>query len=348
MNLNEASIRKAYVHFIGNKLLGQEVRHAKKKLAFDSDDANKIVSEFFLKPFWNTQEFFAFSHSSDLKYNLVYNLVAECFDDENAFKKNSAAIADFLHENSTHPKIKPGELFVALFDDCMYDERRTQVIGIFKSESKQAFLKLTDEDGQPVMEIEEGLFKDKTIEKACIIFNTEYQNGFKVCIIDNQSKSAEAQYWKDDFLKLTPCEDSYHQTQNYLKICKEFVANQLPKEFEVSKTEQIDLLKRSLDYFKEKESFDQEEFTEEVFGSSDVGSSFQKFKQEYVEQHEMAVEDSFDVSLPAVKQQAKTFKSVLKLDKNFHVYIHGDRKLIEKGVESDGRKYYKIYYSEEL
>jgi len=38
---------------------------------------------------------------------------------------------------------------------------------------------------------------------------------------------------------------------------------------------------------------------------------------------------------------------VLKLDKNFHIYIHGDRNLIEQGEEPDGRKFYKIYYEEE-
>jgi hypothetical protein len=38
---------------------------------------------------------------------------------------------------------------------------------------------------------------------------------------------------------------------------------------------------------------------------------------------------------------------VLKLDKNFHIYIHGGRDMIERGVDESGRKYYKIYYNEE-
>jgi hypothetical protein len=48
-----------------------------------------------------------------------------------------------------------------------------------------------------------------------------------------------------------------------------------------------------------------------------------------------------------VKKQARVFKSVLKLDKNFHIYIHGNRELIEQGVEKDGRKFYKIYFEKE-
>jgi hypothetical protein len=48
-----------------------------------------------------------------------------------------------------------------------------------------------------------------------------------------------------------------------------------------------------------------------------------------------------------VKRQARIFKSVLKLDKNFHIYIHGDRNKIEHGVDESGRKFYKIFYEQE-
>jgi hypothetical protein len=64
--------------------------------------------------------------------------------------------------------------------------------------------------------------------------------------------------------------------------------------------------------------------------------------------NEIELPDNFDISVQAVKKQVRVFKSVLKLDKNFHVYIHGDKSLIEKGVdEKTGKKYYKIYYDEE-
>jgi hypothetical protein len=35
------------------------------------------------------------------------------------------------------------------------------------------------------------------------------------------------------------------------------------------------------------------------------------------------------------------------LGENFDIYIHGNKEMIEKGVDDDGRKYYKIYYNEE-
>ncbi len=41
-------------------------------------------------------------------------------------------------------------------------------------------------------------------------------------------------------------------------------------------------------------------------------------------------------------------RSVLKLDKNFHIYIHGDRELIERGYDEEkGKSFYKVYFEEE-
>ena len=39
-------------------------------------------------------------------------------------------------------------------------------------------------------------------------------------------------------------------------------------------------------------------------------------------------------------------KSVIKLDKNFSLYIHANRQLIEQG-EDDKGTFYKIYYKEQ-
>ena len=48
-----------------------------------------------------------------------------------------------------------------------------------------------------------------------------------------------------------------------------------------------------------------------------------------------------------VKKQKKKFKSIIKLDKNFHIYIQGSNVTMEKGVDKDGRKFYKFYYQDE-
>ncbi len=76
--------------------------------------------------------------------------------------------------------------------------------------------------------------------------------------------------------------------------------------------------------------------------------SFRNFNKEYEEINGIEIDETFEVSQQAVKKQSRFFKSVLKLDKNFHVYIHGDKNLIEKGFDAKtGLHFYKIYFTEE-
>ena len=56
--------------------------------------------------------------------------------------------------------------------------------------------------------------------------------------------------------------------------------------------------------------------------------------------------DSFEISDSAIKKQQRSFKSVIKLDKNFHIYIHGDREKIQLCKDENG-KFYKIYFDKE-
>jgi hypothetical protein len=132
-----------------------------------------------------------------------------------------------------------------------------------------------------------------------------------------------------------------------MTLTKSFITDQIPNEYEVSKADQIDLLNRSVDYFKSHDTFNKEEFEQEVFQEEGVIESFRSFDEIYSDEKDIELASSFEISVQAVKKQARVFKSVLKLDKNFHIYIHGNKDLIEQGVEQDGRKYYKIYYEDE-
>ena len=57
--------------------------------------------------------------------------------------------------------------------------------------------------------------------------------------------------------------------------------------------------------------------------------------------------DAFEPSSEALNKQSKVFRSVIKLDRNFHIYVHGDSSKIMKGEDNVGRKYYILYYNEE-
>jgi hypothetical protein len=133
-----------------------------------------------------------------------------------------------------------------------------------------------------------------------------------------------------------------------LELTKTFITEQLPNDYAIPKADQIDLLNRSVQYFKENTAFDKEAFAQEVFQHEEVIRSFERFGDRFQEDHHVELQDNFEISAHAVKRQARIFKSVLKLDKNFHIYIHGDRTKIEQGVDESGRKFYKIYYEQEL
>jgi len=121
------------------------------------------------------------------------------------------------------------------------------------------------------------------------------------------------------------------------------------KAHNVEKADQIDMLNRSLDYFKENDTFVENDFKDNVVQFPEVIDAFDEFKSAYEEKKQMNFsEEAFAIDNQALKKEQKGFKSVLKLDKNFHVYIHGDRHLIEKGFdEGKQMNFYKIYYNEE-
>jgi hypothetical protein len=131
-----------------------------------------------------------------------------------------------------------------------------------------------------------------------------------------------------------------------MNLTRQFVGDQLDEEFSVSKADKIDLLNRSMDFFKSRDQFNQNEFEAEVLEDPTVIESFRKYERSFMSDQDIV--DNFEISAQAVKRQARVFKSVLKLDKNFHIYIHGNRDLIEKGFdEVRNRHYYKIYFDEE-
>ena len=341
-----STIDKVSVHSVGNKTNGGELRLSKSLLDTSDMAVRELLSKFFLSPFFDP-EFHSFTFTNDdFTLNPLFNFASEIFSEHDSFHKNSVNIVKHLYELSVHPQIKSGDLFVAYISDMVVDGELTNAIGIFKSENRQAFLKLDTKGDEFSIRQDDGINIEK-LDKGCLIFDTDKDSGYKVCSIDKSNKSAEAHFWKNIFLQIQACSDDYHQTKAFMTITKNFVTKQLTEEFEVSKTDQIDLLNRSVEYFKTHDSYNKEEFENEIFNNSDVIDSFRVFDEKFREENNLNISEEFDISNQAVKKQARIFKSVLKLDKNFHIYIHGNRELIEKGVDEKGRKFYKIFYDQE-
>lgn len=345
MNFSNASLKSISIHFVGNKSSDQGLILSKKPLVLQEELKVKI-KDYFLNRYLSVFDTHQFSHPSSLRYNEVYNVAGGIFSGENSFHLASVQLAQHLYKNSGHPKIKGGELYLCSFENCIFENETVDAVGIFKTETKTNFFEVSQEKSSFSIALKEGLDLNK-LDKGCLIFNTRQKEGFRVLMIDSQSRGEEAQYWRESFLGLSPVKNEFQQTNQFLSITKKFVTEQMVDEFDMTKPDQIDLLNRSVDYFKKHESFDKSHFEKEVLQDKGLIKSFHAYDAAFRQEHDIDLNDQFGISEQAVKKQARVFKSVLKLDKNFHIYIHGDKQLIEHGVEKDGRKFYKIYYKVE-
>jgi len=346
----DASLDIISVHHVGNPSHNEFYALSAAPLELKDEVIPNLLMQYFLKPFEKANEVYHLMHTSgDLNLNEIHHFATHVFDDKEKFHEASEQIAKHLYKVSNHPNIKPGELYVVYFKQVQIEGNPLDVIGIFKSENKETYLKVYPQDGGFGVDYEENAININKLDKGVLIFNIERENGYKVVVIDKNSSGAEAAvYWKDDFLQLKIRNDSFNRTSNTLGIYKNFVTQKLDDEFEMSKADKIELLNKSMKYFKEKDTFDIDEFAGEVIGNPKAIESFKTFKSQYEDEFETKIGDTFEISGNAVKKQARVYKSVLKLDKNFHIYIHGDNKLIEKGFDDDkAMNYYKVYFKEE-
>ncbi len=341
---DESELEKLYVHQVGNKNKNGSVFLSEQEIAFDEDLKAVLISYFF-----NSFKDLIFHQfmGDPLEENKIFQSVTNVFEEPDTLLQESKKIANHLFEQSFHPNIKTGELYVSIFRNCIVDDEIVDAIGIFKSETKQAFLKVYPKDGEMNIIHDKGISINK-IDKACLVFNTEKEAGYKVCIVDVSGKSKEAHYWKDDFLGLEQRVDDYYQTKNYIGICKGFVKDVFNGENGVEKADQIDMLNKSADYFKENQEFDIQDFENKVIENDEVIQAFQEYTQKVAADNELEIRDNFGISETAFKKSRAQFKSVLKLDRNFHIYIHGDRQKIVKGFDqSSGLNYYQVFFENE-
>lgn len=345
----EASMASLSVHRVGNKAQEEFYVLSDNTIQVNDELLNNLLRQYFLSPFEKVNEVYRFMHSSgNLDLNEMFHFATSIFDDKENFHEISGQITKYLYDVSSHPKIKSGELYVAYFYNVQIEGELHDAIGIFKSETKETYLKVYPEQGGFNIGYEQDGINIQKLDKGCLVLNTDKEDGYKVVIIDQTNRNTDAVYWKDDFLKVKIRNDNFNQTNNTLQVYKNFVTTKLDEDFEMSKADKIDLLNRSMEYFKKKETFDLEEFSEEVIGNEQAIESFKNFKSQYEQEFDSEIPDTFDISSPAVKKQARVFKSVLKLDKNFHIYIHGNKELIEKGFDDDkAMNYYKVYFKEE-
>jgi len=345
MNFTDTTISQFITHSVGNKLRTEGVKLSEEQTE-TSEATTKYLLNYFLTPFKNL-DFHSFNHNIDIEYNEIFSLCCKIFDAPKSFIKNSKHFAKHLYEHSLHPKIKSGELSIVFFENCLNEDEIVDAIGIFKTETKDVFLKINSKEQHFVFKHEQGININK-LEKGCLILNTEREKGFKVLVIDKVA-GEEAQYWKNEYLNLKSFHNDYTQTKAIVELTKSFVTNEIGKQMDLNKKDKADILNKSLEYFKTEKKFNEKEYIESVFDATpQVYKAFKEHRKDYSENNNIEIASSFNVSDSAVKKTAKKLKSVIKLDKNFDIYIHGGSEMIERGFDKgSGKNFYKIYFDNE-
>jgi hypothetical protein len=345
MRFEESELKALALHKVGNKSADEGVVLSSKLLEA-GDVIKPLLLQYFLSPF-RSEELYNFAHPSELDMNEVYHYASAIFENPGCLLEQSQNLAQHLYRQSTHPKIKNGEFYVAFFENCRINDETVNAIGLFKSESRETYLKIYPVSGSFEIGHDDGININK-LDKGCLIFNTGRDDGFAVAIVDTLNKGSEAQYWRDNFLQVTPRADNYHNTRTVMDLCKKFVTDKLPQDFEVSRADQADMLNRSMKFLKENESFEMEEFNEQVLSAPAIINSFSEYKNQFGKDYDLDIPENFQISESAVKSQSRFMKSVIKLDKNFHIYIHGEKQMVEKGYDEVKQlNYYKLFFKEE-
>ena len=338
-----STISEIILHYVGNKNDGEGVSYSNTKIEI-VDDLKKSITALIYHNF-DFNEYYEFYYIPQLKLNPLYNFISNIFNVNSDFVSQSKNCARHLYEQSTHPKIKGGEFYTVYFKDCILDGETLDAVGLFKSENKDTFLKVLQENGNFNLQSEKGI-NIKRLDKGCLIFNKNRETGYVIAVVDNSGKGVEARYWLEDFLHVRLRKNEYTNTQNFMTLAKNFVTQELPKEGKFSKTDQIDILNKSLDFFKDKDEFDIDDFTNEVMSEPETIEKFRQYKQRYEDETGISIDDNFPVSEAARKKQQRAFKRVIQLDKKIKIVIDGNTQNVEQGKDARG-KFYKVYYDEE-
>jgi len=349
INLKETQLKAVALHKIGSKV-HQEGFVAAESLYPLDDQLKVILRDFFIRSFKN-EELHKFVHPETLRENLVYSYCKAIFDaiGTGQLLEQSVNMLKHLYEVSVHPQILSGELYVAYFHGCELDGKEVDAIGIFKTETKDLFLRLVEDPKEIQLVAEQGI-NLKKLEKGCLIFNMYQEDGYSLLLINKNQE--DAQYWIEDFLQVVRIQDNSYHTEQFLEMTREFCEDIFAQEEE--KKEQLVFMNKSINYFTQNKEFDLDEFNEEVLTQPEYIEKFENYRQAYEAEQGLDSSGGFPISKYAVRQKKKEFKTILKLDTQIEIHLKNKdaeeaADYIEKGFdEMRGLSYYKIYFNEEL
>ena len=344
LNFYNAQIESISLHRVGNKSKNEAVFLSEHTFTLN-DEMSGLLKEYFFRPFREKEEnYYCFGHDVDLEFNTVFNAVSAIFKDPKKSHSMSKEITRHLFEQSNHPHIKSGEVFVAHFSDVVVDNQKTYCIGIFKSELKHDFLQFREKEQNLDIYIRQGINTNK-LDKGCLVFNLDQEDGYKVLSVD--SNRYDAKYWLEDFLGLLPLTDENFYTKNYLKFCQGFAKDVvLPAE---DKQQEVLFMNRAVNHFAKNDAFEETSFLNEVMENPELIPEFKHYKVEKGPKYSIEDVSNFDISNKAVSDTRKKIKNVISLDTNIQIkmdFINPEsaQKFVEKGWDEERQMYYYLVY----
>lgn len=347
INLFNAEISSISLHRVGNKSRNEAIFLSNEPYKLN-DEISPLIKNFFLKPFREKEEnYYQFAHDVDLDYNEIYAIVSTLFDSESKelhFHDRSMRIAQHLYEQSNHPHIKNGEVYVAYLKNVSIDNVVVDAIGIFKSEIKADFIEMDENGSHLEMILKQGISLDK-LDKGALIFNYKKDEGYKILSID--SNRYDSRYWLEHFLSVDAFEDENFLTKKYLKFAQDFAKEVVaPAE---DKKEEVMFMNRAMNHFAKNDQFEETAFLNEVLDNPDLISEFKSFKVDKGEKYSIEDVSSFPISNSAVSDARRKFKNVINLDTNISIKLdfvnpESAEKFLEKGWDEERQMYYYLVY----
>lgn len=340
MKIKIGNISHMIVHYVGNNSRDEGVSFSEKELDFT--DISSDITSMLVKSF-DTKEPCHFYFESTLALNPIYTFVKTIFDDVSRFQEQSEFIAKILYEKTSHPMTKSGEVNIVYLSDCEIDGKKTDAIAMLKTENKQpAYQYLHTEHGYEIKKSEVISFSK--VEKGCLIFNINEENGYVVFSVDKKSKGIQSKYWKDDFLHVMTDATSYSQTKNLLRSCKAFIADKYSDEPKVEKANLISKVRKVLEQTK---TLSVHDFSQEIFGEARLDKQFESYLSSKDNPWQIQ-KNKIQVEVPLVKKKTSLPKTTLYLDSNFEINILGGHDKIVQGFdEAAGMNYYQLFYNKE-
>lgn len=344
INLYNAHIETLSLHRVGNKSNNEGFFLSEQPYRLN-DEMTPLLKEFFLKPFRDKEEnYFQFAHEIDLEYNDMYKLARDIFAQPEHVHTHSQAITKHLYEQSNHPHIKSGEVFVVHLSNVSIDNNQTEAIGIFKSEIQSDFLQFEQQGANLEMLLQQGISLNK-LDKGCLIFNYKQDEGYKILTVD--ANRYDARYWLEHFLSVDTFEDENFITKKYLKFCQNFAKDVvLPAE---DKKEEVMFMNRSVNFFAKNDDFEETKFLNEVLDNPDLIPEFKNYKVDKGAKYSIEDITSFPIANAAVSDARKSIKNVINLDTNIQIKLdfinpESAEKFVEKGWDEEKQMYYYLVY----